>query len=62
MLIAKCPYCKTELEADESYDLSVEDIDVVINRVAGHCPNCNKEYQWEEIYKYHSCENLEEVN
>lgn len=60
MLIAKCPYCNTELEADESYDFSIED-DHTIDRVAGHCPLCRKEFQWEEIYKYHSCKNLEEV-
>lgn len=61
MRIAECPYCKEELEIDESYDIDVEDIDVVINRVAGHCPNCNKEFQWEEIYKYSHFSNLEEV-
>lgn len=60
MLFAKCPYCKEELEINESYDLSIEG-DYVSSRVAGHCPNCDKEYQWEEIYKYSHFSNLEEV-
>lgn len=60
MKFAECPYCKEELEIDESYDLSIED-NYVINRVAGHCPNCDKEYQWEEIYQYSHFSNLEEV-
>lgn len=61
MKVAECPYCKEELEIDESYNIDVEDIDVVINRVAGHCPNCNKEFQWEEVYKYNYFSNLEEI-
>ena len=60
MKFAECPYCKEELEIDESYDLSIED-DYVSNRVAGHCPNCDKEYQWEEIYNYSYFSNLEEI-
>ena len=59
--IAECPYCKEELKIDESYEIDVEDIDEVTNRVTGHCPNCNKEFQWEEIYKYSYFSNLEEV-
>lgn len=61
MKIAECPYCKVELEIDESYEIGVEDIDIVIDRVAGHCPNCNKEFQWEEVYKYSHFSNLEEI-
>ena len=48
MNFVKCPFCKEELEIDESYDLSVED-NYVVNRVAGHCPCCDKEFQWEEL-------------
>ena len=57
MSFVKCPYCKEEVEIDESYDLSVED-DYVVNRVAGHCPCCDKEFQWEEIYNYSHYVNL----
>lgn len=61
MLITKCPYCKEELVFVESYDIEVEDVDMVINRVTGHCPNCGREFQWEENYKYSHFSNLEEV-
>ena len=61
MKIAKCPYCKEELVFIESYDIEVEEVDMVINRVAGHCPNCGREFQWEENYKYNHFSNLEEV-
>ena len=57
MNFVKCPFCKEELEIDESYDLSVED-NYVVNRVAGHCPCCDKEFQWEEIYNYSHYVNL----
>lgn len=62
MKVAECPYCKEELEIDESYDLDVENIYKVINKVVGHCPSCNKEFQWEEIYKYSHFSKLEEIN
>ena len=61
MKIADCPYCERELEIDDSYSLEIEDIDKAINRVAGHCPICNREFQWEEIYEYSHFSNLEEI-
>ena len=61
MKFAKCSYCKEELKIDESYEFGIEGTDMVIDRVVGHCPNCNKEYQWEEIYKYSHFSNLEEI-
>ena len=61
MSFAKCPFCKEELEIDESFDIDFED-DYVVNRVAGHCPCCDREFQWEEIYNYAKYENLEEVS
>lgn len=61
MRFPECPYCKEELETDESYDIDIADISTVINRLAGHCPNCNKEFQWEENYKYSHSSNLEEI-
>ena len=35
MKIAECSYCKKELEIDESYDIDVENIYKVINKVVG---------------------------
>ena len=43
----KCPHCKTELETDDTYDLDY-DYEGINLRVVGHCPKCDREYQWEE--------------
>ena len=61
MNFVKCSFCKEELEIDKSYDLSVED-GYTIDRVIGHCPCCDRKFQWEEIYNYAKYENLEEVS
>ena len=61
MRFAKCPYCKEELVTDKSYDIDIVDINTVINILVGHCPNCDKKFQWEESYKYSHFSNLEEI-
>jgi hypothetical protein len=56
----RCNHCNTRLEIDESYDTQFEG-NQYRDKIYGFCPNCNAEYQWEEIYVYQSFEHLEEV-
>lgn len=41
-----CRYCNTELECDDTYDMSYDDEGILLHQV-GHCPRCDKDYQWE---------------
>ena len=41
----KCPHCNTELECDDTYDFYYDSEQIALSRV-GHCPNCEKDYQW----------------
>jgi hypothetical protein len=27
----------------------------------GYCPKCNKTFQWDEMYNFSYCDNLEEI-
>ena len=56
----KCPHCGTELEEDDCYDRS-DNGDYIANYCCGHCPNCNKEYQWKEIFDFSNYDELVEV-
>ena len=59
--MARCDYCNTQLQVDESYDVQPEP-NQYRDKVYGHCPKCGAEYQWEEIYTYQSFEHLVEVD
>lgn len=56
---AKCPHCNAELEGDECYDTSNWEF-THIEYIAGHCPQCGKEYQWKRIFDYRGAEDIEE--
>ena len=58
--IAICPNCGTELEQDECYDTHSEG-DFIANYMIGHCPSCEKEFQWVEVYDYTGVDEIEEV-
>lgn len=60
MKFAICPNCGAELEQDECYDTQFGD-DCITNFMAGHCPTCDKEFQWVEVYDYAGVEDIEEV-
>lgn len=48
----KCPHCNVMLEEDDCYDMDLVS-DTVINReIVGHCPECEREYQWTERFEY----------
>ena len=41
-----CPHCKTELECDDTYDMDYDEEGITLLQV-GHCPKCEREYQWQ---------------
>lgn len=41
-----CPHCKAELEMDDTYDMEYDDEYILLYHI-GHCPKCDKEYQWQ---------------
>lgn len=56
---AICPYCDVVLEVDDTYDNDY-DSGKYIDLVVGHCPNCNKNFKWREIYLFDRAEEIEE--
>lgn len=54
--IAKCPHCNNELIVDDTYDTTTDRLDdgrfAVVHNIVGHCDECGKEFQWEEIYVF----------
>lgn len=60
-LIAICPHCGEELIQDECYDTNFEG-EYIANYIAGHCPTCEKEFQWVEVYNYAGVDEIEEVS
>ena len=55
-----CPYCNVELIGDDMFDSEVYD-DTFVSGIFGECPQCKRDFRWEEVYKYSHCENLMEV-
>ena len=45
--MVKCPHCNVELKLDETYDREIMSWGVILYH-AGHCPECEREYQWDE--------------
>jgi endogenous inhibitor of DNA gyrase (YacG/DUF329 family) len=62
MIIPDCPICGAELEVDDIYNTDVDDTGY-IECVCGHCPSCQKEFEWENIGEISEwrCEELREV-
>ena len=61
MKIAICPRCGEGLVQDECFN-TVFDIEFIANYISGHCPTCEKEFQWVEVYNYVGVEDIEEVD
>lgn len=61
MINAICPNYGHALIGDDTYDFSV-DIAVLREHVVGHCEDCNKEYQWVNIFTFSRVEEIEEVS
>ena len=50
--MAKCPICDVDLEVDDTYDTHYDtdfNMTLILNQI-GHCPNCDRNYQWDECY------------
>lgn len=49
----KCPHCEVEIEWDDTIDINYDDDCITLNQV-GHCPECDRDYQWEKSALFHS--------
>ena len=56
----KCPNCKHEVRASETYDTDWCDTNYY-DFVEGTCPNCGKNWQWTEVYIFDHVEEVEEI-
>ena len=54
-----CPHCNVELKTSDIFDSEIYG-DTFISGNFGECPQCKRDFRWEEIFKYSHCENLEE--
>ena len=43
----KCPHCNVELDTDDVYDMEYDYEGIILHKV-GHCPECGRDYQWDE--------------
>lgn len=57
----KCPNCNKELSTTDCSDFDFNGTNEVITSMEGICPNCKKEYRWQEIYKFKKIEKLKEI-
>ena len=55
-----CPHCGVELNFDDHYDM-YDDGDRIIVKAIGCCPNCRKNFRWEDVYVLRCFQDLEEV-
>lgn len=49
IMIFKCPHCNEFIEADDRIDIDI-DGDYVECKMIGHCPTCDRNYQWFDVY------------
>ena len=56
----KCPYCNEELEYTE-LRRSQNEGDYYYETWEGRCPQCQKDFYWDEVFNYFHCDNLEEA-
>ena len=56
-----CPYCGSELVwdyYDDEYDY--DDDRNLCRNAEGHCPDCHRNFNWQEHYKFTGFSNVEE--
>ena len=48
----KCPHCNIELVEDDTYRQSIDENCGMVATFykMGHCPECDRQYQWEVCY------------
>ena len=44
-----CPNCGDTLEEDDHYDTTTSS-NWTEHHIVGHCPTCDKEYQWNTVF------------
>ena len=61
----KCPHCSEELEEDDCYDTTTDFTEdglvAIVQHCVGHCPACEKEFQWEEVYAFREARKVVEI-
>ena len=61
---AKCPHCNNELTEDDTYDTTFDRLDdgrfAVVHNIVGHCDECDKEFQWKEVYAFEEAREVRE--
>ena len=55
-----CPYDYYEIETDECFE-TTQSSTTITQYYEGHCPHCNRRYQWEEKYYYSETCNIMEM-
>lgn len=58
---AMCPHCECDLFIDDCFDIEY-DSGKNISHLAGHCPECGKNFRWKEVYLFDRIEDLVEDN
>lgn len=56
----KCLECNKELSITDCSDFEFNGTNEIIATMEGICPNCKKEYSWQEIYEFKKIKKLEE--
>lgn len=56
---AKCPECGDYLEEDDCFD-TITSTSWVEHLIVGHCPTCEKDYQWRNVFFYSGVSDLHE--
>lgn len=54
---ARCPYCNSLLNEDDVFDFETS-VSQAIEYVVGHCDNCDRSFQWRNVYEFKGIENL----
>lgn len=57
----KCPKCNKEIEYFDTYDHS-SDGDYYYEFVWGECPQCKRQYEWVNYFKYEGSDELRECD
>lgn len=54
-----CIHCGVPIRLDEHYDC-YDDGDTTVYYALGRCECCGRNYHWQDVFKFHHFEDLEE--
>lgn len=61
-MMIECPNChKAHLILDEVFDTEWYD-EAYVDNCIGHCPECDKKFEWAEKYRFSDYDSLREIN